>query len=149
MISQTTIWDIPNWSSDFGCPKSTFWFRTNVGPKSNFVPNCNLAYPKSWFGALSQIEFGHYPKSQFQISQITIWCIVIWYTIPNYDLVYHPKLWFGALSQIMIWCIIPNHDLVQSQIAIWCIIPKYIRKWSFWYKMPIQKKLLFYKSLYL
>ncbi len=115
-ISQIAIWDIPNRSSDFGCPKSTFRFGTYVGPKSNFVPNRNLVYPKSRFGALSQIA---------------IWCI-----IPNRDLVHYPKLRFGALSQIMIrdisnrnfgypksrfgallqiviWCTIPNRDLVH------------------------------------
>src|SRR6266498_2108168 len=96
-ISQIAIWDIPNRSSDFGYPKSTFRFGTYVGPKSNFVPNRNLVYPKSRFGALSQI--------------------VIWYTIPNRDLVHYPKLRFGALSQITIWCIIP--------IAIWCITPNH------------------------
>src|SRR6266498_692408 len=121
-ISQITIWDIPNRSSDFGCPKSTFQFGTYVGPKSNFVPNRNLVYPKSRFGALSQIaiwalsqimiwdipnrNFG-YPKSRFgALSQIVIWCI-----IPNCDLVHYPKSRFGALFQIVIWCIVPNRNL--------------------------------------
>src|SRR6266540_1390163 len=130
MISQIAIWDIPNRSSDFGCPKSTFQFGTYVGPKSNFVPNRNLVYPKSRFGALSQIAI-------WALSQIMIWCIT-----PNCDLVHYPKSRFGALSQsrfgallqITIWCIIPNHDLVHysksrfgtlSQVMIWCIIPKY------------------------
>ena len=100
------------------------------------IPNHNFRYPKSWFGALPQI--------------------VIWYTIPNHDLMHYPKLRFSALSQITIWCIIPitiwcitsNYDLVHysksrfgtlSQVMIWYIIPKYIRKWSFWYKMLMQK----------
>src|SRR6266542_4358201 len=133
-ISQIAIWDIPNRSSDFGYPKSTFRFGTYVGPKSNFVPNRNLVYLKSRFGALSQIaiwalsqimtwcitpncDLVHYSKSQFgALSQIVIWC-----TIPNRDLVHCPKLRFGAHSQIVIWYTIPNHDLVYFQIAIWDI----------------------------
>src|SRR6266498_2657124 len=67
-ISQIAIWDIPNRSSDFGYPKSTFRFGTYVGPKSNFVPNRNLVYPKSRFGALSQIAI--WALSQIMIRDI-------------------------------------------------------------------------------
>ena len=104
-ISQIAIWDIPNRSSDFGYPKSAFRFGRSLYPKSNFVPNRDLV---------------HYPKSQFGISWIAIWCIV-----PNRNLGY-PESRFGALSQIAIWDILsfdsgyPKLRFgIMYQITIW------------------------------
>ena len=58
------------------------------------------------------------PKSRFGMFQIVIWCI-----IPNRDLVHYPESRFG-ISQIVIWYIIPNYNLgyPKSKLGISQII---------------------------